>query len=172
MNTPNKSPLVRASSTALLVALLFFPRPAHAQSANDAPPPAPLPISEADFPYAINIKTWLAQEGFRRGDRLQIESVKGNRPTIEPGGSYLVQGTYTLGSAPSARLMLSLTSKGDGGRGTTAATQRMKIDQGTGAFTLATTMRDSGQLHVSFYFADPNDPRRSSSGGGLYFDNR
>ncbi len=167
MKLPHKN-LRRALLVAALPLLAF--NFSQAQTSGNTLPPAPPPISEADFPYTIKVKTWPAEEGFRRGDRLQIESVKGDRPTIEPGGSYLVQGTYTLGSAPSARLMLSLTSKG--GRSLTSATQRMNIDQGTGAFTLATTVRDSGQLHVSFYFPDPNEPRRSSSGGGIYFDNR
>jgi hypothetical protein len=168
MNPPNQS----LRRTFLVAALpLLALGLSHAQPGG-APPSAAPAISEENFPHVIRVRTWAAREDFRRGDKLKIESVRGDRPRIEPGGTYLVQGTYTLGSAPSATLMLSLTSSGSGGRGPTSPTQRMTIDQGTGTFTLANTVQNAGELHVSFYFANPANPRSSSAQGGIYFENR
>ncbi len=141
-----------------------------AQTGGGAPA-ASVP-SEADFPHLIPVETWLASGGFSRGDQITIRLVRGNRPRLEPGGTYLVLGTYTLASAAEATLALSLTASGPAGRGAWSPTQRRKIAQGSGEFALVAPMRSAGEFHVSFYLADRNDPRRSNAGGGIYFDNR
>lgn len=141
-----------------------------AQTGGDAPAAA-IP-SEADFPHLIPVETWLAAGGFARGDQISIRLVRGNRPRLEPGGTYLVLGTYTLASHAEATLALSLTASGPAGRGAWAPTQRRKISQGSGEFALVAPMRSAGEFHVSFYLADRNDPRRSYAGGGIYFDHR
>jgi hypothetical protein len=128
--------------------------------------------SEADFPHLIPVETWLASGGFVRGDQITIRLVRGNRPRIEPGGTYLVLGTYTLASHAEATLALSLTASGAAGRGAWSPTQRRKIGQGRGEFALVAPMRSPGEFHVSFYIADRHEPRRSNAQGGIYFDNR
>lgn len=145
--------------------------PALPAQTGSAAPAAPVP-SDADFPHLIPVETWLAAGGFSRGDQITIRLVRGNRPRIEPGGTYFVLGTYTLASATEATLALSLTASGPAGRGAWSPTQRRKIAQGSGEFALVAPMRSAGEFHVSFYVADRNDPRRSYAGGGIYFDNR
>ncbi|HEY3912885.1 MAG TPA: hypothetical protein VGN61_00245, partial [Verrucomicrobiae bacterium] len=44
----------------------------------------------------------LGASGFADGDKITITSVRGDRKHIEAGGSYIVEGTYTLNSAESA----------------------------------------------------------------------
>jgi hypothetical protein len=162
-------PLLLASTVLSLVAPIAVPV-LPAQTGGDAPAAA-LP-SEADFPHLIPVETWLAAGGFGRGDQIAIRLVRGNRPRLEPGGTYLVLGTYTLASHAEATLALSLTASGPAGRGAWAPTQRRRIAQGSGEFALVAPMRSAGEFHVSFYLADRNDPRRSYAGGGIYFDNR
>jgi hypothetical protein len=130
------------------------------------------PSEERDFPYLIPVEVWQATGGFRAGDRITITLVRGDRARIEPGGKYLVQGSYTLNSAPSATLALSLTSSANGGRSQWSESQRRRIDRGTSNFALSATMHADGEFHVSFYIPDPSDTRRTHSQGGIYFDNR
>jgi hypothetical protein len=163
----------RLTWAALALALSVVPiRLAQAQSGSGAPQQQPPPPSEADFPHIIPVETWLAQEGFRSGDRIMITLVRGNRKKIEPGGTYLVEGTYTLRSASEARLALSLTSSGPSGRSSWSPYQNAAISAGDGAFALVATMGGPGQYHVSFYIPDSPGSKRSSSAGGIYFDNR
>lgn len=164
---PNSRPI---AWSALCLALALG-APALPAQTGSAAPAASVP-SEADFPHLIPVETWLAAGGFSRGDQIAIRLVRGNRPRIEPGGTYLVLGTYTLASHAEATLALSLTASGPAGRGAWSPTQRRKIARGSGEFALVAPMRSAGEFHVSFYVADRNDPRRSNAGGGIYFDNR
>jgi hypothetical protein len=124
---------------------------------------------EANFPFAIRVSTWAASGGFRKGDRIKIESVRGDRKRIEPGGTYLVQGTYTLASAPTARLALSLTLPAGGGRRAWSGPQFYDIEKGTGTFAFTAKMEDWGKYHVSFYISDGSG-RGGSAAGGIYFE--
>lgn len=130
---------------------------------------------DAAFPHYIAVRMWVADGGFRSDDAIAITVVRGDRPKIEVGGTYLVQGEYRLESAPTALLALSLTSNGRGGRSVWAETQRRQIERGVGTFTLVAAMHDEGNFHVSFYIADrSSDPERkvAHSAGGIYFTNR
>lgn len=114
------------------------------------------------FPYAIQFE--LGASGFSDGDQITITSVRGDREHIEPGGGYVVEGTYTLHSADSADLCLFCTSRGPSGSTPVQETERLSIKtKGTGNFQLYETNVPDGWLHVSFY------PHHSSSGGGVYF---
>lgn len=130
---------------------------------NQGPSPAP-----ENFPHAIAVRPQPARGGFPAGDEITITAVWGTRERIEAGGHYLVEGTYTLGSASAATLALSVTaSSPENGSSRWAKTQVMSIDRGTGHFVLAAQMRVPGRFHVSFYPAGGG-----SSQGGVYFQER
>jgi hypothetical protein len=156
--------------------------PAPSTSAIEAPPKPDYSTDEADYPHLIKASLWPASDGFRRGDKVTITSIRGTLPKIKPGGIYLVQGTYTLASEVEGSLALSLTTSGGGG-GAWANTQVYKIEKGSGTFVLAAKMASDGQYHVSLYLPDRSAPvrkdkkgnplpARNHSQGGIYFDNR
>jgi hypothetical protein len=116
---------------------------------------------EQRFPQIIQYE--LGASGFPVGDEITITSVRGDREHIEPGGSYLVEGTYTLDSANSANLALYCTSRGPSGPTPVQDGQRIKITRGSRRFHLYETNLADGWLHVSFY------PDNSKLHGGVYF---
>ena len=165
-NNPKMNPTIkRAGCAALAVALLSLPLAGAEPGAAPAQKTDAQLTAEKDFPFVIRVSTWPASEGFRKGDRIKIMTVRGDRKRIEPGGTYWVEGTYTLASAPTATLALSLTSTDGRGRGSWADPQFYKIEQGTGTFSFTAKMGGSGQYHVSFYPA-----KGGSSAGGIYFE--
>jgi hypothetical protein len=125
--------------------------------------------NEKNFPFVIRVSTWPSREGFRKGDKLKIATVRGDRKRIEPGGTYLVQGTYTLASAPTATLALSLTVPAGTPGDAWSKSQFYKIEQGSGTFSFTAKMGSHGQYHVSFYIADKSG-QRNSAAGGIYFE--
>jgi RNA polymerase sigma factor (sigma-70 family) len=123
---------------------------------------------ELTFPHVIPVTLSAASAPFRSGDGLLITSVRGDRPHLEPGGTYLVEGNYTLGSAPSAVLALSLTARVPQGATDWPKTQHDTIERGSGVFAFIATMQVEGRFHVSFYFPTPGHPNSVSSGAGVY----
>src|SRR6202042_2269543 len=105
--------------------------------------------AERQFPHAIKYE--LGAFGFADGDQITITSVRGDRKHIEPGGSYLVEGTYALGSADSVKLALFCTTRGPSGPTPIQDGQQIRITKGTGKFYLYETNVADGWLHVSFY---------------------
>jgi hypothetical protein len=116
---------------------------------------------EQRFPQIIPYE--LGASGFFAGDQINITSVRGDRKHIEPGGSYLVEGTYTLASADSADLALYCTTREPGSPAPIQDSQRIKIIRGASNFYLYETNLAGGWLHVSFY------PDNSKPPGGVYF---
>jgi RNA polymerase sigma factor (sigma-70 family) len=131
----------------------------------------PTPPDGSRLAYGVPVRSSGSREGFYPGDHITITAVIGDRPRIEPGGTYRVEGAFALASAPSATLALSLTASGPNGYGAWSERQQIKIARGSGTFSLVATMRSEGKFHVSFYFADPSEPGRSSAHGGVYFEN-
>lgn len=119
-------------------------------------------LLDASPPFSHEIQYELGASGFPAGDQITITSLRGDRKHIEPGGSYLVEGTYTLNSAENADLALFSTSRGPSGPTPVQDGQRVKITKGSGTFHLCETNLPDGWLHVSFY---PNGGSR----GGVYF---
>jgi len=113
------------------------------------------------FPSVIPFE--LGASGFSAGDQISITSVRGDRTHIEPGGSYLVEGTYKLASADSADLALYCTTRGPSGPTPDQDSERIEITKGAGSFQLYETNVADGWLHVSFY-SDNSQLR-----GGVYF---
>lgn len=116
---------------------------------------------ERQFPQIIDYE--LGAFGFFAGDQITITSVRGDRKHIEPGGSYLAEGTYTLASADRADLALFCTTRGPSGPTPVQNSQRVQITRGSGRFQLYETNLTDGWLHVSFY------PDHSTLHGGVYF---
>ena len=112
------------------------------------------------FPQIIQFE--LGASGFSAGDQITITSVRGDRNHIEPGGNYLVEGTYTLASADTADLALFCTTRGPSGPTSVQGSERIKIARGAGRFQLYETNVPDGWLHVSFY------PDKSKLHGGVY----
>ena len=116
---------------------------------------------ERQFPQIIQYE--LGASGFFAGDQISITSVRGDRKHIEPGGSYLVEGTYTLASADSADLALYCTTRGPSGPTPVQDSEHINITSGAGRFHLYETNVADGWLHVSFYSDN------SKMHGGVYF---
>jgi hypothetical protein len=116
--------------------------------------------TDQQFPHVIQYE--LGAFGFADGDQINITSMRGNRLHLEAGGSYLVEGSYTLASAGSADLALYCTTRGQSGPTPVQNGQRIGITRGTDKFRLYVTNLADGWLHVSFY------PDNSSFHGGVY----
>lgn len=126
------------------------------------PAPAQDRPTSREFPYVIPCET--GASAFAAGDRITIASLRGNRKHLEPDGSYLVQGSYTLASVDRAVLLFSCTSRGLSHPTPITAGQEINITRGTGTFTLKHTSPCDGWFHVSFYVA-----KEGHSHGGIYF---
>jgi beta-lactamase regulating signal transducer with metallopeptidase domain/biopolymer transport protein ExbD len=130
--------------------------------------PAAATPPDAEFAYNIGFVPFTPQWGrFSRGDSIVITSVTGNRAHLELGGTYLVQGTYTLASMPTAGLSISVTHSEITEPRVLSPTypeQKTKVQMGSGRFSLRMTMRYAGTFHVSF-----NPPAGGESRGTVYF---
>ena len=104
---------------------------------------------ERQFPHVIQHELGTSS-GFYGEDQFTITSVRGDREHIEPGGSYLVEGFYTLASRTSTQLTLNCTTRGPIGPAPVQDGQRVNITKGTGRFYLYETNLVDGWLHVSF----------------------
>ncbi|HZM01634.1 MAG TPA: hypothetical protein VFC44_01305 [Candidatus Saccharimonadales bacterium] len=120
--------------------------------------------TQPQFPHIIEYE--LGASRFSPGDQITITAVHGDRKHIEPGGGYLVEGTYALASGDGADLAFFCTSRGPSGPTPVQDGQRIKITKGAGKFHLYATNLADGWLHISFY---PNNSYNSSSHGGVYF---
>src|SRR3989442_6212077 len=116
----------------------------------------------AELPHAVRYE--LGDAEFAPGDNITIQQVRGTSDTISTGGTYSVEGTYTLCSRDEATLAFYTTTISDSGPTLVDPKQHVLIKKGTGSFHLFKTLSDDGYLHVSFY------PVPSGSGfGGVYF---
>jgi hypothetical protein len=119
-----------------------------------------------DFPYAIPVE--LGAVEFAPGDRLEIMSLRGNRPHLEIGGRYLLEGTYTLESTESGTLGWRITSRGSGTPQAVGAEETINVTRGSGSFRLIKVFQADGWPHLSFYVKNPARGV-STSAGGVYF---
>jgi hypothetical protein len=122
--------------------------------------PSQAETTNAEFPYKIQPETGATE--FAPGDQIIITSLRGNRKHLEPGGRYLLEGTYTLTSAGSADLAWFATARAPAGTVPVAEDEHAQISKGAGGFHLVKTLLDDGWGHVSFYV-------NGHSHGGIYF---
>ncbi|MCX6903185.1 MAG: hypothetical protein NTW03_06830 [Verrucomicrobia bacterium] len=124
---------------------------------------APAATDEATDQFSKVIPYELGDAEFAPGDNITIRAVRGTKDSIQPGGTYAVEGTYTLNSKEEASLALFATTR-NSSPSPIDAKQSVRIKKGTGAFRLIKTMTTDGYLHVSFY------PLPAGRGfGGVYF---
>jgi hypothetical protein len=111
---------------------------------------------------------------FSSGNGVVIESVTGDRPHIQAGGSYLVEGTYTLGSDESAILLLT-ASMAERMSVPVFPEQRLNISRGTGHFSLSIQVPNVDSfksLHISLYPVNSGGTTGRDPQGGLYFSEK
>jgi hypothetical protein len=145
-------PTIRLSLTTVLAAVYVFPAASQSAIGTEAD-------SAQRFPQIIQYE--LGASGFSVGDQITITSMRGDRSHIEPGGGYLVEGSYTLASADSADLALYCTTRSPG-LIPDQDSEHMNITRGTGRFHLFETNVPDGWLHVSIY------SENSKLHGGVY----
>ena len=116
-------------------------------------------ITNENLPYRVPFK--LGSSVFAPGDNITITQVRGTSKRIEVGGTYSVEGTYTLNSEDEVTLAFFDTSVGWSGPTPVDPKQRIHIKRGSGSFYLVKTMNDDGYPHVSFYTHEDL--------GGVYF---
>jgi hypothetical protein len=143
--------LICIALVALMAASLLFLAILHNRPKS---PPTAQQLG-AEFPYVIDFVAYTPGWGqFAPGDAIAITALRGDRKRIEPGGKYLVEGTYTLTSMDRARLGLFVTAPTKDSPGATSPTyaeQMTDVVRGAGLFSLRETMRYAGSFHVSFY---------------------
>lgn len=117
-------------------------------------------VAAEAFPHAIPFESGAAE--FAPGDAIAIRSVRGDRPGFELGGRYVVEGTYTLASAPEARIGFSVTTRGRSGKTAVEKEEWRLVKRGTGTFRLVKTYTKEGWPHISYWV-------NGTSQGGVYF---
>jgi hypothetical protein len=140
--------LFRILTCAWVPAFAFAPVPAAGQASAELPYPVTFELGDADF---------------APGDSISIQSIQGSQPTIAVGQTYRVTGTYTLSSVPAATLALFTTSRSTNSSPIDPQ-QTVRIQKGSGTFSLQKVMNEEGYLHLSFYPASGG-----SDLGGVYF---
>jgi hypothetical protein len=113
------------------------------------------------FPYVLQYE--LGDSEFAPGDSITIEGLQGTTGAIQPGGSFIVTGTYTLESQEEADLSFFATTTN---RTPTPIDpeQTVRVKKGAGSFSLIKKMTSDGYLHLTFY------SRATGQGfGGVYF---
>src|SRR6266436_6351357 len=115
-----------------------------------------------DMPHAVQYE--LGDAEFAHGDNITLKQMRGTSETITTGGTYCVEGTYTLASRDQADLAFFTTTITDNGPSPIDPRQHVRIKKGTGSFRLVKTLNEDGYLHLSFY------PVPSGGDfGGVYF---
>ena len=127
-------------------------------SEAEAPYRSPAPAAATPTARDTAVPFQSGNAGFATGDTITVRSVRGDRSLIEVGGTYEVEGSWTLASQPAATLALYATN------GDVEGSNHIRIQQGTGAFSLAARVAREGNLHVSLY-----PDKGGNSFGGVYF---
>jgi hypothetical protein len=115
----------------------------------------------ADLRYHVTFE--LGDTEFAPGDSITIQTVRGSQPSLAVGGTYAVSGRYTLESTPDADLSLFVTTTNSTPTAIDPG-QTVRVQKGSGEFTLIKALTEQGYPHLSFYPASGG-----SSFGGVYF---
>ena len=106
-----------------------------------------------DLPH--NVRFTGVQDVFGRnavGDAIVITAVHGTAPTIAIGNTYRIDGAYTLASHETATLSAySTDTQPNLPHRQTIPGQSIRIEKGSGTFTVYLKVEDPGCPHVSFY---------------------
>ena len=115
-----------------------------------------------DMPHAVRFELGDAQ--FARGDNITLKQMRGTSEAIATGGTYCIEGTYTLASRDEADLAFFTTTITNSGPSPIDPRQHVRIKKGTGSFRLVKILNEDGYLHLSFYPVHSGDDF-----GGMYF---
>jgi len=118
--------------------------------------------TSGNLPHAVRFE--LGDAHFARGDNITITQMRGTSEAIATGGTYCIEGTYTLASRDGADLAFFTTTITDNGPSPIEPRQHVRIKKGTGSFRLVKTLNEDGYLHLSFYPVHSGDDF-----GGIYF---
>lgn len=101
------------------------------------------PAGATSIPFATS------QSQFVSGDNITITEVLSTSPVLGVGATFVVRGTYTLQSQPSARMSISLTTTVPVGvpNQDTAVKQ---LTNGTGSFEMQYTVQFAGSVYIAF----------------------
>jgi hypothetical protein len=113
-----------------------------------------------DLPHRIAID--LGTSEFIKGDSITITLLTGDRPQLEPGGEYVIEGSYTLASADVADLAWFVTSRSSSGAVPVQKEEHLEVKKGSGTFRLKKRLSAEGWAHLSFYVG-------GQAHGGVYF---
>jgi len=144
---------------ATLVVLNFTARSEAEQKAGFTTEDTEDTEGKAEVPFVVGASR------FDEGDKISIRKVRGTASDFEPGGTYWIEGSYTLASRDKASLSAFVTAKNaDDGKTSIDEEQTMTVERGSGTFSLKLRMPYEGWPHVSFY------PDGGGDGfGGVYF---
>jgi hypothetical protein len=131
---------------------------AQTQPQQQSPPRDVATASSAQNGSLAEVEFQIGNARFVSGDMITVQSVRGDRPVIEVGGTYQVDGSWTLASQPAAMLALYSTN------GEVRGSNNVRVQQGTGTFSFTVHVVREGNLHVSLYPA-----KGGNSFGGVYF---
>lgn len=113
-------------------------------------PVVKLEATEKNFPYVISVVQKVQKGGgARASNTLAITRVRGTRPKIEPGGTYWIEGKYTLVSEDKARLTMILSTE----QHVTVRhnpTHRINVERGNGTFSFLTELTTRGTYRVEW----------------------
>ncbi len=117
----------------------------------------------SEFPFVVQFEQGATR--FEPGDEITIEEVRGTAETFVPGNIYWIKGTYKLASHDRAGLSAYTTAmEAKDAISTPFKVQSVRVDRGSGTFTLFLPMTCRGWPHISFYPIE-----RGESFGGNYF---
>jgi hypothetical protein len=106
--------------------------------------------TSTDLPFLVPFE--LGDTQFPPGDSIVIRQVRGTSEKIMVGGTYSVDGAYTLSSMDEAELAFYATTTSNSSNTTPVdQKQKMRIKKGSGSFHLVKTIHEDGYLHVSLY---------------------
>jgi len=123
--------------------------------------PSLAPAPSSQLTHLLDFR--LGQTQFTPRDSITITEVRGTSDKFAVDGTFRVKGTYTLVSHDHATLALSVSARDPKyARGYWGEKQTIKINRGSGTFTLTERIACEGYPHVSFY-------TDGGSIGGVYF---
>jgi hypothetical protein len=113
------------------------------------------------FPHVVAFE--IGDGEFVARDDISIHSVRGTQPGFAVGASYCVRGEYTLASKAEAELSLFVTTTNSAPT-EVEPRQTVRVQKGSGPFTLVIKLSQPGFPHLTFY------PAAGGNGfGGVYF---
>ncbi|MBF0198461.1 MAG: serine/threonine protein kinase, partial [Planctomycetes bacterium] len=115
----------------------------------------PIFASSKDKRYDVSFE--YGDREFLFNDEVIIDSIVGDRPYIEKGGTYTLSGRYRLNSHSSCMLVLGSTSGNDD-----EILDRINAVRGTGKFSFTIKEQDLGKWHLSYF-------HKEKCVGGVYF---